>query len=39
MALDWIDRGCNDAELYRPQPLELVARLESLHQHEWSPTD
>jgi hypothetical protein len=39
MALDWIDRGCNDAELYRPQPLELVARLESLHQHERSPTD
>jgi hypothetical protein len=36
MALDWIDRGCNDAELYRPQPLELVARLESLHQHERS---
>jgi hypothetical protein len=27
MALDWVDRGCGDGELYRPKPLELVARL------------
>jgi hypothetical protein len=27
MALAWIDRGCGDGELYRPKPLELVARL------------
>jgi hypothetical protein len=26
MALDWVDRGCGDGELYRPKPLELVAR-------------
>jgi hypothetical protein len=27
MALDWVHRGCGDGELYRPKPLELVARL------------
>jgi hypothetical protein len=27
MALDWVDRGCGDGELYRPKPLVLVARL------------
>jgi hypothetical protein len=27
MAMDWVDRGCGDGELYRPKPLELVARL------------
>ena len=27
MALDWVDQGCGDGELYRPKPLELVARL------------
>jgi hypothetical protein len=27
MALDWVDRGCGDGELYRPKPMELVARL------------
>lgn len=27
MALDWVDRGCGDGELYRPKPLGLVARL------------
>jgi hypothetical protein len=27
MALDWVDRGCGDGELYRPKPLELVQRL------------
>lgn len=27
MALDWVDRGCGDGELYRPKPLELVAGL------------
>ncbi|HQC94245.1 MAG TPA: AAA family ATPase [Aquabacterium sp.] len=27
MALDWIDRGCGDGELYRPKPRDLVARL------------
>ncbi|MFM7506101.1 MAG: AAA family ATPase [Rubrivivax sp.] len=27
MALDWLDRGCGDGELYRPKPLKLVARL------------
>ena len=27
MALDWVDRGCGDGELYRPKPRELVARL------------
>jgi hypothetical protein len=27
MALDWVDRGCGDGELYRPKPLELVASL------------
>ena len=29
MALDWVDRGCGDGELYRPKPLELVARLDA----------
>lgn len=27
MALDWVDRGCGDGELYRPKPLEWVAGL------------
>jgi hypothetical protein len=27
MALEWVDRGCGDGELYRPKPLELVASL------------
>ncbi|MFG6443292.1 UvrD-helicase domain-containing protein [Roseateles sp. LKC17W] len=27
MALDWVDLGCGDGELYRPKPQELVARL------------
>jgi hypothetical protein len=27
MALDWVDRGCGDGELYRPKPQEMVARL------------
>lgn len=27
MALEWVDRGCGDGELYRPKPMELVARL------------
>jgi hypothetical protein len=27
MALDWVDRGCNDGEPYRSGPLELVTRL------------
>jgi hypothetical protein len=27
MALDWVDRGSGDGELYRPKPLELVAGL------------
>jgi hypothetical protein len=30
MALDWVDRGCSDGELYRPKPLELVASLASV---------
>jgi hypothetical protein len=29
MALDWVDRGCGDGELYRPKPLEMVARLDA----------
>ena len=27
MALEWVDRGCGDGDLYRPKPLELVASL------------
>ena len=27
MALNWVDRGCGDGELYRPKPLALVAGL------------
>jgi len=36
MAMDWVDRGCGDGELYRPKPLELVARLGSPRQDDLS---
>ena len=35
MALDWVDRGCGDGELYRPKPLELVARLGRARGEDW----